>query len=232
MAVSNPGNIDNFELEWCRVRQTTEVRFGELIDCLKTREEELLREMDGILADYHSYRSKLENVKEKKIEIERAKIYHQNELASSRIKSVHEKFISQLDTELKSIETPIEPKMVSFECDSNKMLAELRIWGKLVGKVRSGIDYKSKKHSLEVVSVCEKGNGERKLNNPLDVTVDNTIERMKNEAVHNKCPYCKFPMPALDFEIHKNICAKKPKFRTNTLPSFDISPTQKEWLTL
>ena len=34
--------------------------------------------------------------------------------------------------------------MVSFECDSNKMLAELNKLGKLVEKVRSGIDYKSK----------------------------------------------------------------------------------------
>ena len=46
--------------------------------------------------------------------------------------------------------------MVSFECDSNKMLAELNNLDKLVGKVRSsGVDYKSKKQPL--VSVCEIG---------------------------------------------------------------------------
>ena len=48
----------------------------------------------------------------------------------------------------------MEPKMVNFECYSNKMLAELNNLGKLVEKV-SAIDYKSKKHPL--VSVCEKG---------------------------------------------------------------------------
>ena len=38
--------------------------------------------------------------------------------------------------------------MVSFECDSNKLLAELNSLGKLVEKVRSGIDYKCKKQPL------------------------------------------------------------------------------------
>ena len=60
--------------------------------------------------------------------------------------------------------------MVSFECDSKNMLAELNNLGKLVGKV-SGIDYKSKKQPL--VSVCEKGKGMGQLDWPRDVTVDN-----------------------------------------------------------
>ena len=42
--------------------------------------------------------------------------------------------------------------MVSFECDSSKMLTKLNNLGNLVEKVRSGVDYKSKKQPL--VSVC------------------------------------------------------------------------------
>ena len=61
--------------------------------------------------------------------------------------------------------------MVSFECDSNKMLSELNNLVKLVGIVRSGIDYKSKKQPL--VSVCEKGKGMKQLNCPNDVTFEN-----------------------------------------------------------
>ena len=61
--------------------------------------------------------------------------------------------------------------MVSFECDSNKMLAELNNLGKLVEKLRSEIDYKSKKQPL--VSVCKKGKEMEQLNNPRGVTVDN-----------------------------------------------------------
>ena len=46
--------------------------------------------------------------------------------------------------------------MVSIECDSNKVLAELNNLGELVGKVRNGIDYKHKQQPL--VSVCKRGN--------------------------------------------------------------------------
>ena len=185
MAEANPRNIDNFELEWGRVIQNIQTQFGELVNCLKTREEELLKEMNGILANYHSYRTESDNVKKKKIEIEKAKIYHQNELASTRIKFVHENVISQLNTEIKAIETPIEPKMISFECDSNKMLAELNKFGELVDKMRNEIDYKSKKQL--VVSVCEQGNGMEQLNRPRGVTVDNKTGNIYIADQDNHC---------------------------------------------
>ena len=170
MATANPLREDNYVLELSRVREKIKTEFIELIDCLKTRESELLRELDNILASYLSYRSELEKVNEKKIALETTKTFLQNQLQTSPIKFVHENFITQLDTELKSIETPIETKMVSFECDSIKMLAELNNLGKLVEKV-NGIDYKSKKQPL--VSVCEIGNGMEQLNYPFGVTVDN-----------------------------------------------------------
>ena len=75
--------------------------------------------------------------------------------------------------------------MVSFECDSNKMLAKLNKLGKLVDKVRNGIDYKSKKQPL--VTVCEKGKGIEQLNNPLGVTVDN---KTGNIYVADNSNYC------------------------------------------
>ena len=74
--------------------------------------------------------------------------------------------------------------MVSFECDSNKMLAELNNLGKLVEKV-SGIDYKSKKQPL--VSVCEKGKEMGQLNNPLDVIVDNKTGNIYIADQSNNC---------------------------------------------
>ena len=66
--------------------------------------------------------------------------------------------------------------MVCFECDSNKILAELNNLGRLVEKVRSEIDYKSKEQPL--VSVCEKGKGMEQLNYPLGVTVDNKTGKL------------------------------------------------------
>ena len=176
---------DNYELELSRVRENIKTKFVELIDCLKARESELLRELDNILASYLSYRSELEKVNENKREIGKTKVYHQNEISSSHIKSIHENIISQLNEELKSIETPIKPKMITFECDSNKMLAKLNKLGKLVEKERSGIDYKSKKHPL--VSVCEKGNRMKQLNYPLGVTVDNKTGNIYVADQSNNC---------------------------------------------
>ena len=75
--------------------------------------------------------------------------------------------------------------MVTFECDSNKMLAELNKLGKLVGKVRSGIDYKSKKQPL--VSVCERGKGMEQLNFPRGVTVDNKSGNVYIADQWNNC---------------------------------------------
>ena len=186
MATANPLIEDNYELELSRVRENIKTKFVELIDCLKARENELLRELDNILASYLSYRSELEKVNEKKTALERTKTFHQNELQTSRIKSFHENVLTQVNTELKSIQNPIGPKMVTFECDSNKvLLAELNSLGKLVEKVRSGIDYKSKK--LPLVSVCEKGNATNQLYCPRGVTVDNETGNIYIADAGNNC---------------------------------------------
>ena len=184
MATANPLMEDNYELELCRVREKIKTKFVELIDCLKARESELLRELDNILTSYLSYRSELEKVNEKKIALEATKTFHQNKLPNSPIKSIHENFISQLDTELESIETPRGPKMAYFECDSNKMLTDLNTLGKLVDKV-SGIDYKSRK--LPLVSVCENGKGMEQLYCPNDVTVKNETGNIYIADQSNDC---------------------------------------------
>ena len=185
MATANPLMEDNYKLELSRVREKIKTKFFELIDCLKARESKLLEELDNILASYLSYRSKLEKVNEKKIALEATKTFHQNQLQTSPIKSVLEDCITRVNTELRSIETPIEPKMVSFECDSNKMLAELNNLGKLLEKVRSEIDYKSKKRPL--VSVCDKGKGMEQLNCPSDVTVENETGNIYIADQSNNC---------------------------------------------
>ena len=187
MAVANPlgDRKDNYELEMSRVREKIKSIFVELLDCLKARESELLRELDNILASYLSYRSQLEKVNERKRDLETTKSFHQNKIPTSPNKSVHETCIAHVITELKSIKIPIEPKLITFECDSNKMFSELNKLGKLVEKVRSGIDFKSKKQPL--LSVCEKGKGMEQLNYPLGVTVDNRTENIYIADDDNNC---------------------------------------------
>ena len=57
--------------------------------------------------------------------------------------------------------------------------------GELVEKIRSEIDYKSKKQPL--VSVCEKGNGINQLNCPRDVTIDNKTGNIYIADTDNNC---------------------------------------------
>ena len=64
MANANPLREDNYELELSRLREKIETKFVELVDRLKARENELLRELDNILTSYLSYRSELEKVNE------------------------------------------------------------------------------------------------------------------------------------------------------------------------
>ena len=65
------------------------------------------------------------------------------------------------------------------------MLAKLNELGKLVERVRSGIDYKSKKQPL--LSVCKRGNGMEQLNSPLGVSVDNRTGNIYIADYDNNC---------------------------------------------
>ena len=185
MATANPLREDKNELELSRVRENIKSKVVELIDCLKARESELLRELDNILASYLSYRSEIEKVNEKRHSLGKMKRLIEEEIATSPVRSFQENIVGQIITELASIKTPIEPKMVSFECYSNKMLAELNKLGKLVERVRSGIDYKSKKQPL--LSVCERGKGMEQLNYPRGVTVDNRTGNIYVADDDNNC---------------------------------------------
>ena len=176
---------DNYELELSRVRENIKTKFVGLIDCLKARESELLRVLDEILASYLSYKSEIEKVNEKRHSLEKMKRLIEEEIATSPVRSFQENILVQIIKELASYKTPIEPKMVSFECDSNKMLAELNKLGKLVERVRTGIDYKSKKQPL--LSVCEKGKGMEQLNYSLGVTVDNETGNIYIADQYNSC---------------------------------------------
>ena len=127
---------DNRELELSRVRENIKRTFVEFTDCLKARESELWRELDNILASYLSYRSELEKVNGKRIALDATKEFLQNQVPTSPIQSVHEEFIARVTSDLKSMETPTEPNMVTFDCDSNRMLAEFHKLGRLVREIK------------------------------------------------------------------------------------------------
>ena len=167
MATANPQREDNYGLELNRVRENIKTKFVELIDCLKARESELLRELENILTSYLSYRSELEKVNEKRDSLIEIRLHNEEKIATSN-RTIQENIL-----------------MVSYECDSSEMLSELNSLGKLVEKVRNGTDYKSKKQPL--VSVCEKGKGIEQINLPRDLTVENKTRNIYIADQFNNC---------------------------------------------
>lgn len=163
---------DRFVIELNKVRERVKTEFTGLVYLLKARENELLRQLDDLLTSYQAYFEKMEVVDAQKVAIEKLKVSHQNELATSPIKSVIENLISQLNMELRTMKYPTKPSMVTFVCDNTVVLSEFREFGRFVDKVRKCIDYKSKKQPL--VSVCSKRRGVDKLSKPCGVATDAT----------------------------------------------------------
>ena len=123
---------------------------------------------------------------EKKKALEKTKLYHENELVNSPIKSVHDTCtcIVVISTELEAIVIPKQPRLVGFVCDEKKLLSEVDELCKLVERV-SEIDYKSKTQSI--ISVCDRGTGNEQLNNPRGVTVDHTTGNIYVADYDNHC---------------------------------------------
>ena len=176
---------DKFVIELNRVREEIKAKFVELIDCLKARENKLLRELNNILTSYNSYRRLIEKQKTEKPELEKMVEFHQHELSSSPVKSLSENVLKLIDRELESINLTTEPSLVYFVCDNNGFITELNKLGRLVEKANYKIDYKSKVEP--VVSVCKKGNGRGQLNYPRGVAVDNTTGNIYVADQENLC---------------------------------------------
>ena len=184
MATANPIGEDNYELELNRVRNKIITAFHELTECLKKREQELLKELDGILACYHSYKLKSDKMREKKIALQHTKSLISQQSNLSPIQNVHQDLISRLNTELETIAIPNQPQMMYFVCNTN-ILNEVKKLGELVQRERTELDYKSKINP--VVSVCDYGYGLNNLNAPKAVTVDYTTGNIFVADTYNNC---------------------------------------------
>ena len=106
MATANPIVEDNYELELSRVRNKIITTFREFSECLKKREQVLLKELDDILGCYHSYKLKIEKMREKKTALEHTKSLIAQQPNLSPIQNVHQDILTRLNTELETIEIP------------------------------------------------------------------------------------------------------------------------------
>ena len=166
------------------MKESIVTKFREISEHLDERKTELLRQINVILVSYQTYKQEFQTANEKKKALEKTKLFLQNELPNSPIKSVHDNFIVLINTELEAIETPKQPKLVSFVCDKQKLLTEVNKLCKLVERV-SEIDYTSKTQSI--ISVCDRGTGNEQLNNPYGVTVDHNTGNIYVADRSNHC---------------------------------------------
>ena len=186
MATANPIVEDNYELELSRVRNKIITTFREFSECLKKREQVLLKELDDILGCYHSYKLKIEKMREKKTALEHTKSLIAQQPNLSPIQNVHQDILTRLNTELETIEIPKQPQMRYYVSNSNILLDEVKKLGELVEReLSSKVDYKSK--IKPVVSVCSMGKTMNKLYGPRAVTVDNTTGNIFVADTGNNC---------------------------------------------
>ena len=185
MATANPPiSEDNFILELNRVKESIVTKFREISEHLEGRKTEFLRQIDTILVSYQTYKREFQAANEKKKDLETTRLFHQNQLSNSLVKSVHDNVIALINTQLEAIETPKQPKLVSFVYDKEKLLTEVNKLCRLVERV-SEIDYKSKTQSI--ISVCDNGTGNEQLNIPYGVKVDNKTGNIYVADYFNHC---------------------------------------------
>ena len=166
-----------------RVRNKIITTFHELTECLKKREQELLKELDVILACYHSYKLESDKMKERKIALQQFKLSIPQSNVSP-IQDVHKDILTRLNTELKAIAIPNQPQMMYFVCNTN-ILDEVKKLGELIERERTEVDYKSKINP--VVSVCDYGSGLNNLFGPLAVTVNDPTGNIFVADTENSC---------------------------------------------
>ena len=176
---------DNFVLELNREKDQVRTRFIELREILTETENKLMKALNDILSSYNSYQTEVKRMNEQKLEIGNIRNAQMTVVPTSHaLKNFHEKFIQDLDEQLKQLRTPIKPKLVSFVCDREKLLTEVNKLCKLVERV-SEIDYKSKTQSI--ISVCDHGTGNGQLNIPFVVTVDHNTGNIYVADCLNNC---------------------------------------------
>ena len=176
---------DNFVLELNREKDKVRTRFIELREILTETEKKLMKALNDILSSYNSYQTEVKRMNEQKLDIKNIRNVNMTAVPTSpAVRTFHEKFLQDLNEQLKQLRTPVKPKLVSFVCDKEKLLIEVNELCKLVERV-SEIDYKSKTRSI--ISVCDKGTGNEQLNCPYDVTVNHCTGNICVADFYNNC---------------------------------------------
>ena len=176
---------DNFVLELNREKDKVRTTFMELREILTETETKLMKALNDILSSYNSYRTEVKQMNEQKREIENIRNAQMTFVPTiPNLKTLHDKFLQDLNEQLNQLQTPVRPKLVTLVCDKKKLLSEVNELCKLVERV-SEIDYKSKTQSI--ISVCDRGTGNEQLSSPYGATVDHNTGNIYVADWYSKC---------------------------------------------
>ncbi|KAI6648019.1 Cell surface protein [Oopsacas minuta] len=177
---------DNFEIEIQRVRENIQIQFIQIIDCLKVRENVLLKELDNVLASYYKYRNEIREFEYNSHNHENIQVQTSNQLpVLSPAISLQDNSSERINEVQDSIKTPQQPHMVKFVCDNSKLLSEADNLGKLVESVGDVINYTIK--SKPIISVCKGGYEIDQLYRPHGVTFDRNSGNIYVADCYNNC---------------------------------------------
>ncbi|KAI6651561.1 PKD domain-containing protein [Oopsacas minuta] len=179
-SIVKPPVEDSYELQLTKIREKIKRQFLEIINCLKAREAELLRELDKFLATYHSYKSQVEILDAKKLSIERSNELHELDILTIPLRPIQKLVSPPLITDY-----PDEPPTIHLVCDNRSLIAECDKLGHLVDRVESSVDYKSK--TQPIVSVCDRGEGVDQLNGPYGLAIDDKTGNIYIADQWNNC---------------------------------------------
>ena len=176
---------DNFVLELNRVKDKVRTGFIELREILTETENKLMKALNDILSSYNSYQTEVKRMNEQRLELENIRNAQMTIVpTSAALRTSNEKFLQDLNEQLKQLRTPVRPKLVSFVCDKKKLLIEVNKLCKLVDTEKER-DHKSKTQSI--ISVCDKGTGNEQLNCPWGVTVNHNTGNIYVADLFNNC---------------------------------------------
>ena len=179
--MANPVEIDksveDFMSHLEQVRAEIQSQFGALIECVRAREAELLRELERIS---QQYKEKMKEQEGMRLELETTRRLIEESIHYSDLRPLQQDVIAKIEEKLKNLQLQMQDRNIKFVW--NEQLVD-RV--KELGKIRvtegstvqaSTIDYKKK--VCPIVTLANKGSGEGELDFPWGVAVDSLSSKI------------------------------------------------------
>ena len=173
MATANTSETNKFESQLIQIKSDIETHFHQLIDCLKERENELLRKLEEINDNYKKEKLKQN---ESLIELNRAlKANQENILSTGNLKGTQSIFIEAIKEKQEEIQNEFSLKRILFEFDSTllekiKLFANITVFNS-TDSCLPVVKYKDKVRPVMCIGDVA-GNSVGQFNNPWGVEVD------------------------------------------------------------